>query len=616
MERETPSVQRVRSDAWSSVSRACASHPALAPVGILDNAVAGRLIIQDFRPFCESLEWELGLRYYENRGSRAFLHDPMPIPYAVNNDGNFAVAAAQLLFQSVRRAERTGHHDSEILVLEIGMGLGLFARYFLDSFRELSQTAGRDYYDRLCYIASDFSERMLVDMCTHGVLSNHAGHYRLRIIDAADPLPCLLEDAAFSLRRNNRPLIGVFLNYLLDSLPVAVLQVRSGRSSQLCVRTCLARGAALGPYTNLSVEDLAARAGSPVAAERAALADLFGLFVSEYDFQPVDLARLPYTDLIGEIGLSADSYLVHNYGALKCLDELSGLLDDQGFILVNDYGSAEAAVMPEGFEHQRFSGSTAVGVNFALLKAHFAHSAGHRWVEPAEDNPRIYSRLLGRDVLDEETVRFFQERFGKAAYEALHSPAETARALTKSGRYEAAAGAYREALRRESKNWILLEEVSQFLTFTLKEPVAGLEMARAGLALNPTCSAELWNSVGDSLFLLGRVEEARDAFLRALVVNPNDVRARYNLTCVHAYRKDAASALGTIAQGLSIDERGAYREGFLRMQAEVLAQMTERYEQDTRLLVNRVRKVGSPIGNEDRLIDKPGAPVEGKGLFS
>ena len=54
------------------------------------------------------------------------------------------------------------------------------------------------------------------------------------------------------------------------------------------------------------------------------------------------------------------------------------------------------------------------------------------------------------------------------------------------------------------------------------------------VALNPTCSAELWNALGDALYEWGRTEEARSAYEKALAVNGADVRARYNLAWVHA----------------------------------------------------------------------------------
>jgi hypothetical protein len=48
---------------------------------------------------------------------------------------------------------------------------------------------------------------------------------------------------------------------------------------------------------------------------------------------------------------------------------------------------------------------------------------------------------------------------------------------------------------------VLLCEVSQFLTFQFRDPKAAADMAKTALALNPTCSAELWNALGDALFV-------------------------------------------------------------------------------------------------------------------
>ena len=80
---------------------------------------------------------------------------------------------------------------------------------------------------------------------------------------------------------------------------------------------------------------------------------------------------------------------------------------------------------------------------------------------------------------------------------------------------------------------MLLNEVSLFLTFSLRDVKAGIDMAKVALGLNPTCSAELWNTLGDGLYEYGRLAEARAAYRRALQVNASDVRARYNLAWVH-----------------------------------------------------------------------------------
>jgi hypothetical protein len=70
-------------------------------------------------------------------------------------------------------------------VLELGIGVGLFARSFLDLFQRRCATAGKDYYRRLCYIAADRSEKMLTDACRHGTFKNHPDSYVLRVPEDA-----------------------------------------------------------------------------------------------------------------------------------------------------------------------------------------------------------------------------------------------------------------------------------------------------------------------------------------------------------------------------------------------------------------------------------------------
>ncbi len=79
------------------------------------------------------------------------------------------------------------------------------------------------------------------------------------------------------------------------------------------------------------------------------------------------------------------------------------------------------------------------------------------------------------------------------------------------------------------------EVKASFLNYALQDPRAGLDLARSGLRLNPFCSAELWNAAGDCLFALRRMDEAKSAYERALLVNPSDVAARYSLLPVAAF---------------------------------------------------------------------------------
>ncbi len=603
-----------------------------SPSAILSQAQTGRLVVEDFCPLSESLEWELGQQYLRERGNKAFISDAAPVPFVINNDGTLSQNAAEVFFASLVEADSAGTLTGEIFVLELGIGVGLFARYFLESFRDLCQKHDKDYYDRLCYIAADKSERMLLDVLRHGVLANHPGRWRVRQVDALEPEK-ILRDVVFGVGQDSDPvetsgqernpilraseardgqernpvlrgsgagdgqdrnpvLRAVFLNYLLDCLPAAMLEHDGDSVKQLCVRTCVARNVRLEDFTDMKIEQLNERAKSHELRDRQELLEVYGLFASEYDYRPVDVATLPHGQFTLDFARKRSKRLLHNYGAIHALEKLLDMVADGGFVLVNDYGQTQITRDDE-FEHQRFSLATFVGVKFPLLKAFFGEAERCQFFEPSGEERGIHSRLLGRG-LGTDTITRFYECFGTAAADWRMEPLNQARACAKVGRFELAADFYNEALKRQPRNWLLLNEISMFLTFSLRDPKAGIDMAKLSLSLNPTCSAELWSTLGDGLYEWGRTAEARSAYLKALDVNPTDVRARFNLAWVHTREKNFPDALECIAQALALDKTGEYRERLLQKQNEILAQAALRHQQEYLLLINLVSKYAKP----------------------
>ena len=140
---------------------------------VLENSQASRDVVQDFCPLAESLEWDLGQQYLKERGNKAFISDASPVPFVVNNNGTLSRNTAEVFFANLVETEKSGPLEDEIFVLELGIGVGLFARFFLDCFRDICRKHKKDYYDRLCYIAADRSPRMLMDVLRHGVLGDH-----------------------------------------------------------------------------------------------------------------------------------------------------------------------------------------------------------------------------------------------------------------------------------------------------------------------------------------------------------------------------------------------------------------------------------------------------------
>ncbi len=567
-----------------------------SPERILARAQASREVIQDFVPLRESVEWRLGQEYLRQRGNKAFLSDAHPIPFVINNDGTLSHSAAAVLFASLEAANKAGGLPAELLVLELGIGVGLFARYFLDAFRDLCDRHQRDYYDRLTYIAADRSERMLRDVARHGVLAGHPGRYRLRLVDAMAPEERLPRDVMFR-GGPEKPLRAVFLNYLLDCLPAAPLEFEGNQARQLCVRTCLARNVHLADHTDLTAKQLAERAKKGGPEAEADLLEVYGLFASEYDYRPVDLAALPYGAFAAEYARRTSRRVLHSWGAIRALERLLELVPDGGFVLANDYGQTQITREDE-FEHQRFSLATFVGVNFPLLKSYFGEAGRCDWLEPYGGEERgIHARLLGRKLPPEVGLRF-EESFGRAAHDRREQPVQRARESARVGRFELAASSYREALREQPHNWVLLNEVAMFLIFSLRDIKAGVEMAKAALRLNPTCSADLWSTLGDGLYEWGRTEEAESAYRKALAVNESDVRARYNLAWVYQRQRNYDAALRIIAEGLALDKTGEYRERLVQKQTEILAGLEGRNRQEYLLLLNLVSKYAKPQERE------------------
>jgi tetratricopeptide (TPR) repeat protein len=552
---------------------------------ILAGAQAERLVLQDFCPLADSLDWQLGQLYWRQRGSKAFTNDAIPVPFVVNNDGTLSQHCAELVFASLVAAETKGTLEPQVFVLELGIGVGLFARFFLDAFRDLCRQHHKDYYHRLCYVAADRSEQMLADACRNGIFASHPGHYLVRVVDALDPQAGLERDI-FLTRRPGPPFRAVFLNYLLDCLPAADLRLDNGEARRLCVRTCLARHVNLGDFTNLSPQELVRLAQTGSARDQQFLLELSGFFASEYAYLPVDLGQLPYGDFARDFARSRTGHVLHNYGAIQSLERLLDMVREDGFILINDYGTVHEDAN-SGFEHQHFSRSTSVGLNFPLLKAFFGDRGHCGWFEPAEDRDGIYSRLLGRRLAP-ETLQAFGAHFSKGAQQQQNAPWDAARANGQMGRFEATAAAYHEAVARQPYNWLLLNEVALFLTFTMRQARAGLALVKLALDLNPACSAELWNTCGDCHYESGELDAAQRAYERALQINPDDVRGRFNLAWVRAQQRRYREALVLIGEGLALDEMGQYRDRLLQKQAEVLAALAQRQQMRFLLQANRV----------------------------
>jgi hypothetical protein len=450
---------------------------------LVSAARSRRVVLQDFQRLEESLDWRLSNLFFQRRGIGSFVSANDSVPFVINNSGNLSSAAAGLLLASLAETTENTNVRESVFLLELGLGTGLFARYLLDALASRCRNGKENTYDRMCYVATDQSDQMLTDIARKGILSGHPGRFRLAQLDATR-VDNDLAQAIAKAKRQTQPFQAIFVNYLLDVLPATVLRVQNGHVSEIYVRTCLARGVDLREHSHLCLEDICLRAASRGIDAQRDLIDLYPLFAIEYEFRPVDVERIPYGRFAVKYANDhGQRFLVHNYGAFRCLEGCLKVLADGGFILINDYPINQAKTSADECMYQKFAGSTAIGLNFPLLRAYFEAVYGVEWVEPAEDDPNICARMLCREIGAATRAEFYSG-FGKRATEHRQEPQVRARTLLQTGRTEAALRAYEEALARQPSNWQLACEVAKLLIFTVRDYAAGVKIARAGLVLN------------------------------------------------------------------------------------------------------------------------------------
>jgi tetratricopeptide (TPR) repeat protein len=531
----------------------------------IDSVTTTPDVIEEFQPLCKSLEWRIAEHHWALAGVLPFVDNE--VPFLINNSGRLSENAAVLLFENCSELEP----NEQVTVIELGAGTGLFARFFLDSFRTLCQQEGKTYYERLRYVVTDRSTATVEHWRERDLFATHATRVVTQVCDASrldPPIPNAVR--------------AVICNYVLDVLPSAIVR-RSEASAppeQLCVRTHLTRDRALrSNYTTLGSDEIRALAQRGDADAMTTLASLTSLFEYEVAMRASETESLPYLEAALGWNPTAPRVLL-NFGALACLDGCFERLAPGGFILINDYGSVTTDQMT-GMTAQRFGMTTALGLNFSLIEQFGSARRAHVYAPPGDEERTLHARLLTLDDLP-RTTDAFSRRFSADAYAEVELPAARARVHASAGRTSEALDGYRTALSQAPRDWPLIVEVAEFVSIHLKDHAAAVQMCRAALELNPFYSAWLWNVLGDALFCLEHYEDSHEAYLQAERINPHDGRTNLNLAYTHLQGGRYQEALQMIARGLAADASGMYRDRLLQKQQHVLSTITSRWigEQD------------------------------------
>ena len=519
------------------------------------------VIVEDYTPVWRCLETRLGQLAYLRRGMELF--GAGDVPYALHSDGRLADLAAELLLRSLRTAGPAA--DAAVCVEEIGFGSALFARQFLDAFQAKCATGAKDYYERLRYVAVDQSERMVDDAERHAILAPHRSHVDYATGDALSRERRWRDASSRQLPRTRR---AFFLNYLLDSLPGAVVRTHEGRLEQLWVRTELPRRAGEEPRREW-IDAL--REGNPETLGDAA--EDYSRLVMRCEFRPAG-DDLP----LREIAPDGTRPQIHAFAAAHCLTTCLADVDEDGFLLVSDYPSDPKGPLPVP---DRFGRAVAMPVGFAQLERYLRESLHADCACEAIVQPSWALLLAGRRlppaVREEFTSRVEQFR--------RFDPVARAFELRDAGRFQSALDAFEQAAREMPQHWRLWADFAQFCLTTLGNPADALPMAERAVALNPV-DGHARCMLGECELAAGEIGRAERTFEKALELGAG---ARGLAGLAEAARRDKrfGAALSLIASGFGSDPLCRYREVLLHVQNDVLRELAEAAEVRSRVLADR-----------------------------
>lgn len=588
-----------------------------------------RLLLHERRPIVGSLEWVLARRYWETTGLDGFVRSE--VPYVVNNTAWLAESAAAVLLAAGTRLAST----TPIRLLELGAGLGLFAKQLLDVLEERCQREGRTEYDRLTFYVTDGSSRTVARWQEEGLFAAHAGHVVLARCDAENPttlFPLAAQegddgvvgksgtssiaqgttfDSPAVIQLPHHSLHAVFCHYVLDTLPATILRRTESdgasrrpegagatdaterlnatletRFEEQRVRTYISEahredlvkrfGLHWEELRELSTTALSGGPGAEGASDR--LLPILPCLEFEVDYDL--LARPRASEIPQEIATWPADRLVWNHGALAAIEALLPRLARGGFLLVRDLGPVDTAAASELSYVARFGSSLAFTIAFPILEAVLTRLGASVLTPPGDADRAIHTRLVVAAGEEEPLKEAFCHHFGDDRHARADALATQATRQIHAGQFAEALRSYHEALALCPDDWHLLGQIAQFLTQQLLRPAEAAEVAERALALQPHFSAFLWNTLGNARFCLGEQEEAHTCYLRARTIHPSDPQTELNLAYTFLVRGQLEAALDAIARGLAYDRDERFEAALLTKQKEVLATLQRRRREE------------------------------------
>lgn len=192
--------------------------------------------IEDFKPFAESIIWQLNREYYQDIGIEAWSSGA--VPHHITSNSMVGRTYAELIFSFLQDLASKGQTSEKVYILELGAGHGRLAFHVLKHLERLIDLASVSLPD-FCYVLSDIVEDNLDFFKNHKQFKPffEKGQLDFAFFDAMNSNEIKLLHAQKTITENSleQPILAI-ANYFFDSIPNDVFHYKDDTISTCSVK--------------------------------------------------------------------------------------------------------------------------------------------------------------------------------------------------------------------------------------------------------------------------------------------------------------------------------------------------------------------------------------------
>eukprot|EP01084_Bolivina_argentea_P016074 30121_1 len=366
--------------------------------------------LENFCHMSNSHLWKLMTSFYERKGIDSWSHGI--VPHFITSNAFIGRAYAEVFrvfLCDCALNPKPGMEldpNAPIYIIELGSGCGKFGFFMLKALKELNSMLPIPFANRVVYVMTDFTDRMLKFWREHPALQSYIENGRLdmAVFDAnADvEMHLAISGEILSPRSTTSNPVCIIANYLFDTLCHDAFQIHQGVLMDGLVSVGSTRPEEPDPLD----PEIIKRIRNVFMYRPTKVSDCYvGKDDRDEAFYYQKVLNW-YIDYFGDsTSNGGNASIIFPIGPLRALRRLVALGDRRALVISGDKGSNN----PEQFRgimdpHFAYHGSFSVMVNYHAIGAYFTAQGGVSLHNPQEDaSIKVSAFVLSGGVDDTDT---------------------------------------------------------------------------------------------------------------------------------------------------------------------------------------------------------------------